>query len=203
MASKLQRRLESARPVWGRTASIKSSIAFHWTAMKTGMASPSVFRQRNAPLLDNTQTHAECGRRLAHGTIRVRDHASSYTTLDTDYAVRQIGPQRDGNRPEHHLQTSILLDIAPGCSRCCHNLDKILNNTILFACKMLARAELSNRRCACRNVSYSTSACKEKAGGDHSTVRAAFEQFVSEGSNPVRTRHRNLQVKQGYETILH
>src|SRR5215217_388025 len=37
-ASKVRRRLESSRPVWGRTASIKGSIAFHWTSVKTAMA---------------------------------------------------------------------------------------------------------------------------------------------------------------------
>jgi hypothetical protein len=38
MASKVRRRLESSRPVWGRTSSIKGSIAFHWTSVKTAMA---------------------------------------------------------------------------------------------------------------------------------------------------------------------
>jgi hypothetical protein len=39
MASKVRRRLESSRPVWGRTASIKGSIALHWASVKTTMAS--------------------------------------------------------------------------------------------------------------------------------------------------------------------
>jgi hypothetical protein len=39
IASKVRRRFVSSRPVWGRTASIKGSIALHWTSVRTGMAS--------------------------------------------------------------------------------------------------------------------------------------------------------------------
>jgi hypothetical protein len=39
IASTVRRRFVSSRPVWGRTASIKGSIALHWTSVRTGMAS--------------------------------------------------------------------------------------------------------------------------------------------------------------------
>jgi hypothetical protein len=39
IASNVRRRFVSSRPVWGRTASIKGSIALHWTSVRIGMAS--------------------------------------------------------------------------------------------------------------------------------------------------------------------
>ena len=39
IASTVRRRFVSSRPVWGRTASIKGSIALHWTSVRTVMAS--------------------------------------------------------------------------------------------------------------------------------------------------------------------
>jgi hypothetical protein len=39
MASTVRRRLDSSRPVCGRTASIKGSIALHWASVKTALAS--------------------------------------------------------------------------------------------------------------------------------------------------------------------
>jgi hypothetical protein len=39
IASTVRRRFVSSRPVWGRTASIKGSIALHWTSVRIGMAS--------------------------------------------------------------------------------------------------------------------------------------------------------------------
>ncbi len=59
MASKVRRRLESSRPVWGRTASIKGSIVFHWTSVKTAMASLRRCLDREMPRCPRTRKPAQ------------------------------------------------------------------------------------------------------------------------------------------------
>jgi hypothetical protein len=59
MASKVRRRLESSRPVWGRTASIKGSIAVHWAIGEDHHGIAPSYRDGEMPCSPRTRKPAQ------------------------------------------------------------------------------------------------------------------------------------------------